>query len=188
MARRFSPEVCKYLVWHPNDRFESRAKEGPPRIANPRSGLWLRTFFALYAFDLLIIIYEEAWADLDAPESQATGRRLRDGYPELVALREAIPGLVLRNNNSKASTSIRDVRKSHSWLCGCVPNGLFRYSASSNVRLSPRQTLSSLSPCQVTYSSSKEFIGSLDDNLTRLMSRVFDTMLLAGEARVTAQD
>jgi 23S rRNA G2445 N2-methylase RlmL len=47
--------------------------------------------FLLYAFDLLVTIYEEAWED----ESQA---RLRRDYHSLADLRRALPELILRYN------------------------------------------------------------------------------------------
>jgi hypothetical protein len=53
--------------------------------------------FLLYARDLATI-YEEAWADESAPRSQATGKRLSEDYADLVALRAALPALVLRYN------------------------------------------------------------------------------------------
>jgi 23S rRNA G2445 N2-methylase RlmL len=54
--------------------------------------------FLLYAFDLLATIYEEAWEDPRGPASEVTGTRLRDDYPDLDALRRAVPGLILRHN------------------------------------------------------------------------------------------
>ncbi|MDZ4852644.1 MAG: BREX-1 system adenine-specific DNA-methyltransferase PglX [Pirellulaceae bacterium] len=54
--------------------------------------------FLLYAFDLLVTIYQEAWNDEQSPESEITGQRLRTDYPELSILQAAIPSLVLRHN------------------------------------------------------------------------------------------
>ena len=54
--------------------------------------------FKLYAFDLLITIYEEAWADPDLPPFSETGTWLVHDYPSLEDLRIAIPGLILRHN------------------------------------------------------------------------------------------
>jgi type II restriction/modification system DNA methylase subunit YeeA len=44
------------------------------RVIDPACG---SGHFLLYCFLLLLIIYEEAWADQDSPESGATGRTLR---------------------------------------------------------------------------------------------------------------
>ncbi|MBK7760461.1 MAG: hypothetical protein IPI35_29425 [Deltaproteobacteria bacterium] len=74
-----------------------RAKKDPRdlRVLDPACG---SGHFLLYSFDLLLVIYEEAWADADSPKSEATGRTLSADYPTLDALRRALPGLVLRHN------------------------------------------------------------------------------------------
>lgn len=54
--------------------------------------------FLLYAFDLLLAIYEEAWADPDLPPSKETRTYLAQDYPDLDELRRAAPGLILRHN------------------------------------------------------------------------------------------
>jgi type II restriction/modification system DNA methylase subunit YeeA len=41
--------------------------------------------FLLYAFDLLLAIYEEAYADSESPKSEATGKALAEDYPSLEA-------------------------------------------------------------------------------------------------------
>jgi hypothetical protein len=74
-----------------------RAKKDPRdlRVLDPACG---SGHFLLYSFDLLLVIYEEAWADADSPASEATGHTLVADYPSLDALRRALPGLVLRHN------------------------------------------------------------------------------------------
>ncbi|MFG3593096.1 Eco57I restriction-modification methylase domain-containing protein [Bradyrhizobium sp. RDI18] len=47
---------------------------------------------------MLLIIYEEAWADEGAPASGATGKPLRADYPTLEELRKAAPALILSHN------------------------------------------------------------------------------------------
>jgi hypothetical protein len=74
-----------------------RAKKDPRdlKILDPACG---SGHFLLYAFDLLETIYDEAWADSDSPISAVTGTRLRNDYTDLRALRQAVPGLILRHN------------------------------------------------------------------------------------------
>jgi hypothetical protein len=48
--------------------------------------------FLLYCFDLLLVIYEEAWVDPDV------GPALQADYPDWEAYRRAIPGMILRYN------------------------------------------------------------------------------------------
>src|SRR5204863_9474534 len=74
-----------------------RVKKDPRdlKVLDPACG---SGHFLLYAFDLLETIYEEAWSDEGSPRSEATGRSLREDYPDLEALRRATPGLILRHN------------------------------------------------------------------------------------------
>ena len=66
------------------------------RILDPACG---SGHFLLYCFDLLLMIYEEAWADeARAVRSSATGRTLRDDYPDLQSLMRAVPTLILEHN------------------------------------------------------------------------------------------
>jgi len=85
-------ELLKKTVYIP-----FRAKKDPRdiKVLDPACG---SGHFLLYAFDLLLTIYEEGWADEAAPESDATGHTLRDDYPELDSLHRALPGLILRHN------------------------------------------------------------------------------------------
>jgi hypothetical protein len=90
-------ELCEYMVRRPGETYAPRSKKDPRdlRVLDPACG---SGHFLLYAFDLLIPIYEEAWADPSTPRSEATGKTLRDDHASLDALRRAIPELVLRHN------------------------------------------------------------------------------------------
>jgi hypothetical protein len=74
-----------------------RPKKDPRdiRVLDPACG---SGHFLLYAFDLLIAIYEEAHGDLASPKSEVTGRRLADDYASIDDLRRAMPGLILAHN------------------------------------------------------------------------------------------
>jgi hypothetical protein len=94
--------VCEYLVHNAGgdadeDGADGRAKKDPRdiRIIDPACG---SGHFLLYCFLLLLIIYEEAWADEGSPESGATGRTLRADYSTLEELRKAAPALILSHN------------------------------------------------------------------------------------------
>jgi hypothetical protein len=90
-------EHCEYLVRRSGETWEPRAKKDPRdlKILDPACG---SGHFLLYSFDLLLIIYEEGWEDPDAPPSALTAQTLRQDYPDLNALRSALPGLILRHN------------------------------------------------------------------------------------------
>src|SRR5262249_38990388 len=57
--------------------------------------------FLLYCFDLLMVIYEEAYAD---PE---LGPALKKDYPTLEIMRRAVPGLILSRNLHGIDIDIR---------------------------------------------------------------------------------
>jgi hypothetical protein len=94
--------VCEYLVHNAGGHVEgqgapARAKKDPRdlRIIDPACG---SGHFLLYCFLLLLIIYEEAWADEGSPASGATGKTLRTDYPTLEELRKSAPALILSHN------------------------------------------------------------------------------------------
>jgi len=74
-----------------------RPKKDPRdlKILDPACG---SSHFLLYCFDLLLIIYEEAWSDELSPASQVTGQTLKQDYPTVETLHAAVPGLILRHN------------------------------------------------------------------------------------------
>ncbi len=74
-----------------------RAKKDPRdlRILDPACG---SGHFLLYTFDLLIPIYEEAWADASAAAFIETGTQLWADYGSIDDLRRAMPELILRHN------------------------------------------------------------------------------------------
>ena len=91
-------EVCEYLVRPSDEPIGSRPRKDPRdlRIIDPACG---SGHFLLYTFDLLLTIYEEAWAlHDDGPTSDLTGRSLREDYPVLTQLRMAAPGLIVEHN------------------------------------------------------------------------------------------
>lgn len=93
-----------YLV-KPEEGFEERAPKDPRdlRVLDPACG---SGHFLLYAFDLLagdptrsfFGIYEEAWRGGAAVKSEVTGRTLKEDYDSELALRRAVPELVLKHN------------------------------------------------------------------------------------------
>ncbi|MER8650968.1 DNA methyltransferase [Mesorhizobium sp. M0586] len=90
-------EICEYMVRRPDEVWMPRANKDPRdlRVLDPACG---SGHFLLYAFDLLVTIYQEAWFDPGSPPSDVTGATLRADYPDLDALKLAIPGLILAHN------------------------------------------------------------------------------------------
>ena len=88
-------DFCEYMVRPPEENVGAKKDPRDIRIIDPACG---SGHFLLYCFILLLLIYEEAWADETAPESGATGRTLRHDYPSLEELRKAAPELILLHN------------------------------------------------------------------------------------------
>jgi len=84
--------ATEYLVWRPDEEPTPRAPKDPRalRILDPACG---SGHFLHYAFELLQVIYREAWEHPDG-----TFDRLRADYPEREAFERAVPGLILRHN------------------------------------------------------------------------------------------
>jgi len=112
---------CKYLVRRPTEVFLNEGEEAPPEAKESRDDLSQEELlkqpvyipyrpkkdpreikildpacgsghFLLYCFDLLQVIYEEAYNDADL------GPALKKDFPTPDALRRAVPGLVLKHN------------------------------------------------------------------------------------------
>jgi hypothetical protein len=90
--------ICEYFVRFADEPVHSRPRKDPRdlRVLDPACG---SGHFLLYSFDLLLTIYEEAWAaEAPGPTSEATGRTLREDYPDLTRLRHAAPKLIVEHN------------------------------------------------------------------------------------------
>ncbi len=74
-------EKCEYMVRKPGEEFAPRAKKDPRdlRVLDPACG---SGHFLLYAFDLLLAIYEEALRRPGEPEERGDGQDARRGLPE----------------------------------------------------------------------------------------------------------
>lgn len=90
------PEHCEYLVRN-GAKLGARPKKDPRdlKVLDPACG---SGHFLLYAFDLLLAIYEEAWHDPHAAPCAATGRTLHQDYPDLNVLGRALPALIVEDN------------------------------------------------------------------------------------------
>ncbi|MEQ1801912.1 MAG: DNA methyltransferase [Gammaproteobacteria bacterium] len=89
---------CRYFVRSEERGTRSRPRKDPRdlRVLDPACG---SGHFLLYCFDLLLTIYEEAWAvEAAGTVSHETGRALRDDYPDITYLRRAVPALILEHN------------------------------------------------------------------------------------------
>lgn len=88
---------CAYLV-QDGEAVAARSKKDPRdlKVLDPACG---SGHFLLYAFELLLTIYEEAWHDeRGGVTSQVSGRPLREDYPDLAGLQRALPALIVQHN------------------------------------------------------------------------------------------
>jgi len=91
-------QTCEYLVRPTDEPIGSRVPKDPRdfRILDPACG---SGHFLLYAFDVLLTIYEEAWTlSGRMPASDLTGGTLREDFPELSLLKAAAPKLIVEHN------------------------------------------------------------------------------------------
>jgi hypothetical protein len=88
---------CAYLV-RDEEAPAPRPKKDPRdlKLLDPACG---SGHFLLYAFELLLTIYDEAWHDEEeAAASQVSGRSLREDYPDPATIRSAVPALIVQHN------------------------------------------------------------------------------------------
>jgi hypothetical protein len=159
-----------------------RAKKDPRdlKILDPACG---SGHFLLYTFDLLLTLYEEAWLDEGAVASTGNGHTLRADYPELAALRVAVPELILRRNLHGIDIDPRatQIAALALWL---------RAQRAFQEAPLPREQRPAISKTNIVVAESmpgepdlrEAFIGTLKPKLGKLVESVFECMSLAGEA------
>lgn len=180
----FSQEqLLKATVYIPH-----RAKKDPRdlNILDPACG---SGHFLLYAFDLLIWIYEEAWHDVGSPRSDVTGNTLKSDYPELQQLHAAVPGLILAHNLHGIDIDPRaaQIAALALWMRGQRVFFEFGIARSSRPALA-KSNIVCAEPMPGELVFLDEFIQKqLSETpegrfLASLVRKVFESMKLAGEA------
>ena len=153
-----------------------RSKKDPRelKILDPACG---SGHFLLYCFDLLLTIYEEAYADPDL------GPALQKDYPKLEDLRRDVPRLILAHNLHGIDIDLRasQIAALALWLrCQRA------YQDMGFKKDRPKITRSNFvcaEPMPGEEQMLKEFVGQLEPKvLGQVVEVVFDKMKLAGEA------
>ena len=159
-----------------------RAKKDPRdiRVLDPACG---SGHFLLYAFDLLLTTYEEAWADPASPASEATGSSLRNDYPAIEALWAAVPGLILRHNLHGIDIDARcaQIAALALWMRAQRTFSDLRIARSDRPSIR-RTNIVIAEPMPGDRELRREFVGTLERNVSRLVERVFDLLEMAGDA------
>lgn len=168
---------CAYLVRQEGEQYEPRAKKDPRdlKVLDPACG---SGHFLLYAFDLLVVIYEEAWAE--------EGSGLREDYATLEELRRAVPGLILRENLHGIDIDLRaaQIAALALWMRAVRAYGDFGIGRGERPAI-VKTNIACAEPMPGEADLRQEFVDALaaeDAKLADLVGRVFETMKLAGEA------
>lgn len=165
-------ELLKQPVYIPH-----RPKKDPReiKILDPACG---SGHFLLYCFDLLQVIYEEAYDDPDL------GAALRKAYPSLDDLRRAVPGLILKHNLHGIDIDLRATQIAALALWLRCQRAFQELGLKNEER--PKITRSNIvcaEPMPGEADLLKEFTATLQPKvLGQLVEVVFDKMKLAGEA------
>lgn len=175
-------EHCEYMVRKPGEKFAPRAKKDPRdlRVLDPACG---SGHFLLYAFDLLLAIYEEAYADPESPKSDATGKTLAEDYPSLDALKRAVPGLVLAHNLHGVDIDPRcaQIAQLALWMRAqkaCRDFGIGR-AERAQIR---RSNIVVAEPLVADEQLAREFVAKLGDaELGRVFMSLVESLSLAGD-------
>ena len=203
-------ERCEYLVRRPSEVFLTEGTKVPqeePTESLSQEELLRRTVhvpyrpkkdprdlkildpacgsghFLLYAFDLLLAIYDEAWADPNQPKSEATGRTLAADFPDRQALVREVPVLILQHNLHGVDIDPRCVQISQLALWMRAQRAFRDRSLSRAER--PRIRRSNIvlaEPMPGEADLLGDFTANLgDSNYAELFTILVDTMKLAGE-------
>jgi len=160
-----------------------RAKKDPRdlKILDPACG---SGHFLLYCFDLLLTIYEEAWQDEQSPKSEITGKTICEDYPMIEALREAVPGLILRHNLHGIEIDARCAQIAAFALWMQAQRAYSDLGLSRDARPPIRKTnIAIAEPMPGEPELLKEFTATLNPPLLgKLVEVTFEKMKLAGEA------
>lgn len=160
--------------------FRSRKDPRDIKLLDPACG---SAHFLIYGFDLLIIIYEEAWAGKYSQVSEVTGCTLQHDYPDIELLRRALPGLILQHNLHGIEIDPRaaQIAALALWMKAQRAYKAFGLDRANRPAIA-KTNIVVAEPMPGERELQQEFIASLDKRLGKLVERVFEKMEFAGEA------
>ena len=177
-AEEFSQDqVLKHPVSVP---FREKKDPRDLRVLDPACG---SGHFLLYAFDVLLSIYEEAWEGKLDCASEVTGNALSTDYPDLGSLHKAIPGLILRHNVHGIDIDPRatQIAALALWMRAQRAQNDYGIPRSDRPRIL-RTNILAAEPLPGDKELRKELQATLNKEFGQLVERIFDRMALAGEA------
>jgi hypothetical protein len=175
-------ERCEYMVRRSGEVLAPRAKKDPRdlRVLDPACG---SGHFLLYAFEVLLAIYEEAFSDPESPRSEATGKTLAEDYPSLDALRKAVPGLVLAHNLHGVDIDPRcaQIAELALWMRAQKAYRDFGIGRAERAQIR-RSNIVVAEPLIADDQIAKEFVAKLGDaELGRVFRSLVEALNLAGD-------
>jgi len=178
-------ERCAYLVRRPGETVAPRDKKDPRdiKILDPACG---SGHFLLYAFELLITIYEEAQADPAGPRSEATGRPLPEDYPTRETLQRDLPALILAHNLHGVDIDARcaQIAQLALWMRAQRAYRDFGIARKDRPRIR-RSNIVVAEPLVSDDRLTEEFVARLDDPaLGRVFCELITALKLAGDLGV----
>ena len=175
-------ERCEYMVRKPAEEFAPRAKKDPRdlRVLDPACG---SGHFLLYAFDLFLTIYEEAYVDPESPKSETTGKTLAEDYLGLDALRKAVPVLILARNLHGVDIDPRCAQIAQLALWMRAQKAYRDFSIGRGERAQIRRSnIVVAEPLVADEQIAKEFVAKLGDaELARVFTSLVESLRLAGD-------
>jgi hypothetical protein len=173
---------CEYMVRKPGESFAARTKKDPRdlRVLDPACG---SGHFLLYAFDLLLAIYEEAYADPESPRSEATGKTLAEDYPSLDELQKGIPGLILAHNLHGVDIDPRcaQIAQLALWMRAQKAYRDFGIGRAERAQIR-RSNIVVAEPLVADEQIAKEFVAKLGDaELGRVFTSLVEALNFAGD-------
>lgn len=170
-------EQCRYLVRRPDETIPERAKKDPReiRIIDPACG---SGHFLLYCFDLLEVIYAEAYDDPDL------GPTLHADFLDRTVYLRSVPVLIIENNLHGIDIDLRATQ------IAALALWLRAQRSYSQLKLKPaerphirRSNIVCAEPMPGEADLLDEFASRLSPSaLGTLVKKVFEKMKLAGEA------
>lgn len=139
--------------------------------------------FLLYAFELFVAIYLEAWDECEGPVSEITGRSLRADYPSREDLCKALPSLILRHNLYGVDLDSRCVQIAGLalWLRAQRAYRDLKVALTDRLPIA-KCNIVAAAPVAGLSEETVGFMGGLDRTVASLFQSILGEMELAGEA------
>ena len=175
-------ERCEYMVRKPGEEFAPRAKKDPRdlRVLDPACGCG---HFLLYAFDLLLAIYEEAYADPRARRARRPAGRSPRTTRASTRFGGPFPALILAHNLHGVDIDPRcaQIAQLALWMRAQRAYRDFGIGRAERPQIR-RSNIVVAEPLVADEQIAKEFVAKLGDaELGRVFTGLVESLNLAGD-------